>query len=408
MKHFSRIFCFVFCAVLTGEWFPAARPARAEAPKPKIIREIRIEGAKNFKQRAVRDLIKTRPRDFFSEGALREDIQFILGSGNYEDAEVRTEDVAGGVRVIYSVKEKPVVRKVDFTGNSKIRDGRLAGEISLKKKEGYDAVKLRADVQTILSQYGEKGYADAKVEPFTTFDDAADQVSINFVIKEGKRVLIERVEFAGNAAFSTRKLRRLIKTKKRKVYNSEQISEDRKEIEKFYKNNGYAQVKTTDTVTAYNADRTRITLTFPIEEGPSFVVGDFTFRGNSVYSNEELMKAVRLKPGRRSNEEKFEETLQNLRELYLDKGYLYSRIEPEQDPDPKAGLIHYKFYIDEGGIVYIDRIFVEGNKKTKEKVFRREILLKPGDPFSSSKLRRSQEKIFNLGFIDDVKPDIQP
>src|SRR6185436_17005068 len=101
-------------------------------------------------------------------------------------------------------------------------------------------------------------------------------------------------------------------------------------------------------------------------------------------------------------------SLRNLRELYLEKGYLNAKVEPEEVSDEAEKRINYRFRIDEGNIVYIDRVYIEGNKKTKEKVFRREVLLKPGDPFSSSKIRRSQEKILNLGFIDDVKPDIQP
>lgn len=382
--------------------------AFAETQKLKTIKEIQIRGAKNFKERSVRELIKTRPKDFYSENALREDVQSILGSGNFEDAEVQTLDLPTGIRVIFSVREKPIVKKIDFTGNKKIGKSKLKEEISLKLKEGFDPNKLKADAQKILTLFAEKGYPDASVEPFTTFDDAANQVSVNFVIKEGNRVLIEKIEFENARTFSQKKLRRLIKTKRRKVYDLEKVKKDVEEIETFYKNNGYAKVKAQEPRIAYNEARTRMTLTFPVEEGARYVMGTFEFLGHSVYKTEQLAKAVEMKTGRLYNQEKYEASLRNLKELYLEKGYLYSRIEPEELTDQQAGKIDYRFHIDEGGIVYIDRVFIEGNKKTREKVFRREILLKPGDPFSSSKLRRSQEKIFNLGFIDDVKPDIQP
>lgn len=402
-----RLFSFILMgALLSSNWVFSQSPS--EPSKLKVIKEIQIRGTKNFKERSVRELIKTRPKDFYSENALREDIQSILASGNFEDAEIQTLDLPVGIRVIFKVKEKPIIKKIDFTGNKKIGKGKLKEEISLKVKEGFDQTKLQMDIHKITSLYGEKGYADAKVEPFTNFNDESNQVSVNFVIKEGNRILIEKIEFEGVKSFKQSKLRRLIKTKKKKVYDSEKIKKDLEEIELFYKNNGYAKVKTGEPKINYNDERTKLTLTIPVQEGARYVIGGFEFFGNTVYSNEQLHKAVEMKTGKLYNQEKYEETLRNLRELYLEKGYLYSRIEPEELPDEAEGKIKYRFQIDEGGIVYIDRIFIEGNKKTKEKVFRREILLKPGDPFSSSKLRRSQEKIFNLGFIDDVKPDIQP
>lgn len=400
-----RIF-FVLLTLILGSIAPWSHSA--ESAKPQVIREIQIKGTKNFKERSVRELIKTRPKDYYSEGALREDVQAILGSGNFEDAEVETAELPAGIRVVFKVKEKSMVKKIDFTGNKNIGKGKLKEDFALKPKEGFDNAKMDGDVQKILKVYADKGYPDAKVEPFTTFNETENTVNVNFVIKEGNRILIEVVEFDGISAFPAKKLRRLMKTKRKKVFDQDKLTKDREEIEMFYKNNGYAKVKTGDPKIEYNADRTRITLRIPVEEGKRYVVGSFEFGGHTVYTAPELLKAVEMKQGKLFNQEKYDETLRNLKELYLEKGYLYSRVEPEENIDEEASRINYKFIIDEGTIVYIDRVFVEGLKKTKDKVIRREILLKPGDPFSSSKLRRSQEKIFNLGFIDDAKPDIQP
>ncbi len=388
---------------------PLLYAAPAQPQKLKIIKEIKILGTKNFKVRSVRELIKSRPKDFYSEKALEEDVREILNSGNFESADFAVEDVEGGYRATFTVKERALVKKIDFTGNKKIGKSKMKEEISLKLKEGFDAAKMANDTQKILSLYGEKGYPDCKVEPFTTFDDALNQVSINFVIKEGNRVLIDTVEFEGNTAFTTKKLRRVMKeTKRKKVYNSEKLKGDRELVELFYKNNGYAKAELGETKIAYNADRTKMTVTIPVKEGQRYVIGTFEFIGQTLYNTKELMKSVEMKTGKIYSQDKYDETNRNLRELYLEKGYLNARIEPEEVPDPSVNRINYRFRIDEGSIFYIDRVYIEGNKKTKEKVFRREVMLKPGDPFSSSKIRRSQEKILNLGFIDDVKPDIQP
>ncbi len=382
--------------------------AVAADDKPKVIKEIQIKGTKNFKERAVRELVRTRPKDYYSENALREDVQSILGSGNFDDAEVETVDIASGVRVIFKVKEKSMVKKIDFTGNKKIGKMKLKEDFELKVKEGFDSAKLQHGIDKILKVYADKGYPDAKVEPFTNFNEADNTVAVNYVIKEGNRILIESVQFDGISAFPAKKLRRLMKTKRKKVFDQEKLTKDREEIEQFYKNNGYAKVKALDPKIEYNENRTKITIRIPIEESKRYVVGGFEFGGHTVYTAEQLTKAVEMKIGALYKQEKYDATLRNLKEMYLEKGYLYSKIEPEEAIDEEASMIKYKILIDEGTIVYIDRVFVEGLKKTKDKVIRREILLKPGDPFSSSKLRRSQEKIFNLGFIDDAKPDIQP
>lgn len=380
----------------------------AQTKKSDRIRKVQILGAKNFKERSVRSLIKTRPKQFYSENGILEDIKAIIASGNYEDAAFQRDNVPTGIVITFKVKEKAMIKKINFTGNKKIGKGKLKEEISLKIREGYDSSKLKNDVEKILSLYSEKGYSDATVEPFTTFDELENHVAINFVVKEGNRVVIDRVEFEGVRTFPQSKLRRLIKTKRRKVYNSETIKKDRDEIELFYKNNGFAKVKTDAVKIQYNPERTKIVLTIPVTEGNRYLIGAFEFSGQTIYTIPQLMKAVEMKPGKLYNQEKYERTLHNLRELYLEKGHLYSRIEPKEVTDPKENKINYHFDIDEGSIIRVDRIFIEGAKKTKEKVFLREILLKPGDVVSSSKLRRSQEKIYNLGFIKSVTPDIQP
>ncbi|MBI2915325.1 MAG: outer membrane protein assembly factor BamA [Elusimicrobia bacterium] len=403
LRKFSLLFVTIFALQAVGiPW------SWAETQKFKVVKEIQIRGTKNFKERAVRELIKTRPKDPYSETNLRDDIQTILLSGNYEDAIVETTDVPGGVRVLFKVKEKPITKRIDFAGNKKIGKTKLREEISLKIREGFDQTKLRNDTQKILGLYAEKGYPDAKVEPFTTFDENLNLVNVNFVVKEGNRILIQKVEFEGAQYFKQKKLRRLMKTKKRKVYDSEKLKKDLSEVELFYKNNGFARVSIGEPRIEYNPERTKITLILPLKEGARYTVGSFEFSGNTIYTPETLQKAVELKTAKLYNQEKHDETIRNLRELYLEKGYLHSLIEPEEITHEETGKIDFRFLIDEGNVIYIDRVFIEGLVKTKEKVIRREILLKPGDPFSSSKLRRSQEKIFNLGFIDDVKPDIQP
>jgi len=157
----------------------------------------------------------------------------------------------------------------------------------------------------------------------------------------------------------------------------------------------------------YNEDRTSVSVTLGVNEGDQFTIGNISFTGNTEYSDDQLRKQVKLRSGKLYEEEKFQETVQGIRDLYLEKGFLQADIQPVPKLHLEENTVDFNFDITEASAIYVDRIYVDGNAYTKSHVILREVLLKPGDVFSVSRLRRSQERIFNLGFIDDVQPDVQ-
>lgn len=409
----------------TGPEVSTSAPVAAEpavVPRPWVIGEIKADGLKNSKLSTIRGAIKARKGDLYDRPDLDKDIQSVLGLGLYErvGAEISTMDkkvpehfakVAGSDKQVildFVVKEKPVIKKIVFEGNKKVTRGVLSDLLTLKTKDPLDRSKLDEDSGKVLAKYREKGFLDATVDYEVVSDTTALTAEIRFKVSEGAKSRIELVEISGVSAFKPKKILKLMKNARGKVYVAKDLPEDVKKIESEYKNNGFLDVVLSTPLVTLSADKSRITISLGVVEGRSYRFGETTFEGNLIYTSTELAKAVEYRKGKVFSQEKFEETIRGVQELYSDRGRLRTRISPVKTFDPKADRMDVRYEITEGPISYVGHVDVEGNRSTKTHVIKREIVVKPGDVFRSSRVRRSVEKIRNLGFIDDVDLDIQP
>ena len=370
------------------------------------ITSVDITGTINTKAKSLKGELKSKVGRVLSQDDATQDVQTLLGSGSFESAEVSIDTETR--RVVFTVKEKPFLQKIVVKGNKKISTGKIKEEITIKEKEYFDASFLEESKSKILKLYYEKGYADVKLEVYHATDEKTNKLTVTFLLTEGNQILIGDVKIEGVRAYKEKKLLGLMKTKKKKVYNIDTLLEDTAQIASFYKNNGYTQASVGDPYITYNSSRTAMFISLKVSEGMRYKVGDITFSGNNMISTDELKKSVTLKNGEIYKEEKFQESHGAIMEIYSDKGYLHSLIKPNFTPDEETGRMNISFTIEEGEVVYLGRIYVDGLTQTKEIVISREMLLKEGDVLSASKVRRSVEKIYNLGFIDSVEPEIQP
>ncbi|MDD5303517.1 MAG: outer membrane protein assembly factor BamA [Elusimicrobia bacterium] len=400
----------------------AAEPASGVVPRPWVIGDIKSDGLKNTKLSTIRGAIKGRKGDLYDRPDLDKDIQSLLGLGLFErvGAEVSLLEkkvpehfrkAAGSDRQIllnFIVKEKPVIRKITFEGQKKLSRGTLSDLLTLKNKDPFDRNKLDEDREKLIAKYREKGFLDAAVEDEVRPDIKEGAVEIVFKVSEGPKSRIELVELGGVTAFKRKVLLKLMKNARKKVFVSKDLPEDVKKIEAYYKNNGFLDVAISSPLVTLSADKTRINIALGVAEGRSYRFGKTTFSGNLIYTSSEVAKTVEYREGKVFSQEKFEETIRGIQELYSDRGRLRTRINPVKTFDPKTDRMNVLYEIVEGPISYVGHVDVEGNKATKTFVLRREIVIKPGDVFRSSRVRRSIEKIRNLGFIDDVDLDLQP
>jgi len=393
-------------AVLSAVLFCSTFVIAKDDLKQLKITSVDITGTINTKAKSLKGELKSRVGRVLSEDNARQDVQTLLGLGSFDSAEVSIDTETR--RVVFTVKEKPYLQKIVVKGNKKVSTGKIKEAITIKEKEYFDASFLEESKSKILKLYYEKGYADAKLELYQATDEKTNKLTVTFLLTEGNQILIGDVKLEGIRAYKEKKLLGLMKTKKKKVYNIDTILEDITQITSFYKNNGYTQAFVSDPYIIYNSSRTAMFITLKVNEGMRYKVGDITFSGNDTISTNELKKAITLKTGEIYKEEKFQESRGVIMEMYSDRGYLHSLIKPNFIPNEDTGHMNISFEIEEGAVVYLGRIYVDGLTQTKEIVISREMLLKEGDVLSASKVRRSVEKIYNLGFIDSVEPEIQP
>ena len=406
---------------------PAALLPPVAAPEslapPWYIGDVVIQGSRNTAMSAIRAQIKARKGDLYDRADLSKDIKALYDMGGFErvSADVsampdkpvppeffKTAGSTVSARLTLSLEERPLVRKIRFDGNKNLGRGKLSDAVSTKEKDPLDRSKLDQDARKIVDLYREKGYLAAAADPKVSLDTATARADVAFAISEGPRTLIDQVVIVGASAFKPKKVAKQMEANRRKKVPQEaKLDDDLKKIESFYKNNGYLDFKIDSHTVVFSPDRTKVTITVWLEEGNPYRFGDTTFGGYSAYTLAELKKTVNYHKGKIFSQEKFEDTIHDIQYLYADKGYLRTKVGPQKTFNAATGLMDVNFDITEGGISYVDHIDVDGNRATKTYVIRREIVMKPGQPFSSSKLRKSMEKIRNLGFIDDVEPDIQ-
>jgi outer membrane protein insertion porin family len=375
----------------------------------------------------IRSQVKGRKGDLYDRPDLDRDVQNILGLGNFERvaADVTLLDkpvpphfrkVAGSdrmCRLSFIVKEKPIIKKIKFEGNKKVSKGVLEDATGLKAKDPLDEIKLREDQEKILAKYHEKGFLDAVAAYAVVRDTAALQATIAWTLAEGPKSHIARVSISGLQAFKAKKITGLMKNRAKGwfrggIYSEKDLPEDIKKIETFYLNSGYLDVAISTPVVVVSTDKTRISIDFRVDEGRAYRFGDTAFAGYMIFTSSELAKGLEYRKKKIFNQEKFDASIRAIQEMYADKGRLRARVTPVKAFNKTTDLMDVRFDIVEGNIVYVDHVDLEGNKATKTYVLKRELTVKPGQIFSLTRIRKSRERIMNLGFIDDVDVDIQP
>ena len=374
--------------------------------RPVEIIEIEIIGNKNVQSKKILKTLDIKKGDEYSEEKVSEGLQNIYELGFFENITIEVFEVEGGVKVAYVVTEKPLIKRIEFKGNKEFSDGKLGREIESKKEEPFDNRKMQGDTEKIATLYKEKGYANVKVEPYTTEDEKSGMVIMTFFITEGKQIRIEKVSLIGVETFNPKKIEKKMETKSKKFFKQEVLDEDMKKIEAYYKDRGFLKVHLGTPMVIHDEEKAKTFVTLFVYEGLKYTVGDIQFQDNYVITQEDLEKDLELKRGEVFSQEKFERSLFNIQEHYAEKGYILMRSNPEYLTDDEKKVVNISVSISENGIVYLSRIHLGGNVVTKDYVIKREFLVQEGEPFNVKKIRRTQEKLYNLGFFSDVAIEI--
>jgi outer membrane protein insertion porin family len=281
---------------------------------PPLIGQISVEGNRFSKASSVLSKVKARKGDVVTDPAFRGDVDRLLESGLFEDVEVAVEDLPGGkdargaakVRVIFKIKERPILRRIDFKGNRKLSDSKFRDGLISKVDEPYDRFKASQDVSKILSVYHDEGYLDAQAESYTSLDPRTNKVILTFFLTDGNRVTVKDVGVEGAHAFSARKVRKILKkTRRKKVFKEDTFKEDVALLVEAYRNKGFLEVSVDSSRREFSPDQDKVTLFLTINEGRRYTVGAFTFHGATLYTDRELRRRWPWRPGNYTTNQKW-------------------------------------------------------------------------------------------------------
>lgn len=401
----------------------SSRAGEPPGQGPWEVAETVVKGNVNLKPKVILKTAKAKKGRVYMRSFVATDIEALLGLGSLETVRVDIEELDGQagsrklapvlastrpVRVTYLVREKPAIKSITVKGAKSLSKAAVKNEMALKENDFFDTPGLNEDLLKIAEKYREKGYIDAKADYEVRYDTAASLCFLTITVTEGKKARVAAVLFEGAAGFPAKRLVKKMKNRPKKIYSPQNLDSDMKGLEAFYKNNGYADFELAGSSVVFNDDRSAATLLISVSEGSRQRFGAVHFTGNKVLLSSELEAAVDFRRGKLYGQDSFETALRAIQDKYADKGYLKALVKPVRVRNERTGETDVTFHITENSRIFVSHIDVEGNKATKTHVLRREITQKEGDPFSSSKIRRSQEKLFNLGFIDDVAPVINP
>lgn len=419
MIKFSNLQLFGAVLLLAQPVFAAQAIEEEVDPNgPWMVCEVAVEGLRNISKRTVTKAGSAKKGALYERYSVSEDINDISALGNFDKVEVDISRIKGTKkdkqffqpypchRLTYIVTEKPIFDRLTYQGRKHLGKGAITQAMTLKLKDPFNQAKLDADLARIQAKYAEKGYVNAQIKYELTRVEKENTVEVKLIIDEGPRTRVEAVNINGLHEIPLKKLLAKASNKPGKVYKPQNLQRDYVKMMLYGRNQGYAQFMMTEPKLDYNADKSLVSVSYDVTEGPKVDFGTTAFEGSTVFSDAELKEKVYYRTGKLYNQKDFEDTVSAIQEAYADKGYLQARVQPRYDV--QNGLLNISFDISEGGIFYIDNVDVSGYGKTKKYVFTRELSIHPGDLYDAAKIRRSQTKIMNLGFINDVQVDLQP
>lgn len=372
------------------------------------IRDIRVDGAQRIEAATVRSYLSVAPGDPFDPDRIDESLKALYATGLFADV---TLDRSGDVLVV-KVQENPIINRIAFEGNRRIEDDKLQAEIQLRPRVVYTRTRVQNDVQRIMDIYRRQGRFAVTIEPKIIRLDQ-NRVDLVFEINEGPRTGVRSITFIGNEHFSDGTLRSEISTKESTwwrflssddSYDPDRITYDRELLRRYYLKEGYADFRVVSAVAELTPEREDFLITFTIEEGERYKFGTIDIKSNlKALDPETLTGALTSSEGDWYNAQAVEDTITRLTAAVGDQQYAFVDIRPRINRNRDALTIDVTYEINEGPRVFVERIDINGNVRTLDKVIRREVLVAEGDPFNATKLRRSEQRIKDLGFFETAQ-----
>ncbi len=395
-----------------------------------IIEKIEIIGNERVTRETILYYLSSSEGSLYNENALRNDFRVLWSTGFFSDIRIEQEKGANGKVVRIIVEENPIIREITYKTGKRLKENDIINKLKEEDEyilpySHYNPHKIQKIKKTIEDLLAEKGLPSGKVEAKTN-KRSHNEYEIVFDINEGPRERVGAVEFVGKPKLLSSVLRAAMKENKKHgpiswirgkdVFKQSKLDSDRENLRKKFQEFGYMEATIGEPVieevtrkSIFFKKQKMKKITIPVDAGYRYTVGDVKIEGNKVIATHFLRNMVKMSEGDVYSTKGREKTVEEIREVYANLGYLYSQIIPVESLDPKQKRVSLTFNIYEGDVVYLSRLEFKGNNYTKDKVIRREMLLREGDRFSLALFKNSMLRLNQLGLVElDGEPDLKP
>ena len=395
-----------------GISLPMAAMAMDAQEKGTQIGQVIIQGNQRIEPSTIETYLGATSGSTVTRSALNKGIKKLYQTGFFADVKIRFE----GSDLVVEVVENPSINRVAFEGNKHIKDEDLEKEITLRSRSIYTRTSVQNDVKRLLDVYRRNGRYSANIDP-KIIQQEQNRVDLVYEITEGPESAIRGITFIGNQAVSSSTLESVIRSSESRwyqflsnddKYDPDRMAYDQELLRRFYRAEGYADFQVKSAFAELTPDKNAFYLTFTLEEGLKYDFGKIEVEsGLKEDLKPELEAMLSTKHGDTYNATEIETSIDKMVEMLGDKGFAFVDVEPVLKRHPDKHTIDLVYNVKEGPRVYVERINIVGNVSTLDEVVRREFRIAEGDAYSTTKLRRSEQRLQNLGYFENVKVETE-
>ena len=392
---------------------PLASVVMSSPAAAQTVNSIEVVGNRRVELETIRSYFKPGPGGTLDAGRIDDGLKALIETGLFSDVKINRQ----GGRLIVSVVENPVIGRVAFEGNKKVKDEQLTAEVQSKPRGTLSRPMVQSDAQRIAEIYRRSGRYDVRVTP-EIIEQPNNRVDLVFTVAEGVKTGVKSISFVGNNAYGARQLRAVIKTSASNVlsfvtggdaYDADRINEDREQLRQYYRNHGYADAEVTNVSVDFDRATNGFNVSFTIEEGALYRFGAIDVSCNvQGLACDRLRTLLPAQQGDTFDESKLGKTSEALTAELGKLGFPFAQVDPRINRNAQARLAEITFQIEQGRRSYVERIEIHGNTRTRDDVIRREFDVGEGDAYNKTLIDRAERRLRNLNYFKTVKISTRP
>ena len=382
--------------------------------RDQFIADIAPEGNRRIDSVAILRKIKTKAVDSYNPTVLREDLKAIYKMGYFNDVQIDVTDTNQGKQILFRVIEKPAISSITFSGLDELDRKDLTEVITLKENAILNPARVSGAAEAIKTLYRSKGYYNTEVDANISYP-TPETAAVRFVIDEGEKIYIKEISFEGNSNFDSGDLEDVIETSEKGwlswltdsgLLDKDLLNQDASRVIAFYNNNGFLEARVGEPVVTQEEEW--LYIKFIIDEGPRFKVGTVEIGGDLIADKQIFLDMLSIRNEAFLSRQVLREDILKITDFYAEEGYAFADVRPNMDKSQSGSRVDIELSIDKGELVYINRIAIKGNSRTRDNVIRRELEISEGGVFDAKGLRTSNQNLQRLDFFEEVNVTPEP